>query len=149
MRLSRCTFGLSALLLLLSACDSGSQQWIDQHGESMTRDMLAGHQVVVNYWAQWCAPCRAELPELNRLAEAFADVRVIGIDFDGATDEALLVASEKMGIEFAVLGQDFAADMGLKKPGVLPTTYILDEQGEVLHTLHGPQRYEDIAALLK
>ena len=135
------------LLLLLSAC--GSPEWLDQHGNSVKRDALNGHRVVVNYWAQWCAPCRAELPELNRLSKDFPEARIIGIDFDGATGDALLAASEEMGIEFAVLGQDFAADLGLEKPKVLPTTYILEEQGEVLQTLHGPQSYEDIAALLK
>tara|TARA_R110000764_G_scaffold24008_1_gene58133 strand:+ start:423 stop:875 length:453 start_codon:yes stop_codon:yes gene_type:complete len=132
--------------ILLVACEPAG--WRDQHGNLVADDSLRGHRTVVNYWAQWCAPCRDELPELNRLADDFPQARVIGIDFDGAVGDALLAASEQMGIEFAVLGQDFAQSRGLAKPQVLPTTYILDEQGQVLHTLLGPQHYEDIAPLL-
>ena len=138
---------LLLVICLLSACDAPG--WLDQHGNTMTRDQLTGKRVVVNYWAQWCAPCREELPELNRLARDFPQALIIGIDFDAAKGDALLAATEKMGIEFAVLGHDFAADLGLEKPAVLPTTYILDEQGELVHTLRGPQHYDDIAALLQ
>jgi len=137
---------MATLAFLLAACEPAG--WIDQHGSEITDDALRGHRTVVNYWAQWCAPCRTELPELNRLAGDFPDARVIGIDFDGATGERLLAASEKMGIEFSVLGHDFAESRGLARPEVLPTTYILDEQGTLLHTLHGPQHYDDIAPLL-
>lgn len=147
MRLFSHLFQVFAMAMLLSAC--GSPGWEDQHGNSITRDSLNGKRLVVNYWAQWCAPCREELPELNRLAQDFPQARVIGIDFDAATGAALLAVSEQMGIEFAVLGHDFAADMGLAKPEVLPTTYILDEQGNILHKLQGPQHYDDIAPLLK
>ena len=134
------------VLCLLSACDATG--WQDQHGAKMTSDQLAGKFLVVNYWAQWCAPCRQELPELNRLARDFPQALIIGIDFDAAEGEALRVAAEKMGIEFRVMGHDFAADLGLEKPRVLPTTYILDGNGELVHTLQGPQHYDDIAALL-
>ncbi len=137
---------IATLAFLLAACEPAG--WIDQYGNQISDDALRGQRTVVNYWAQWCAPCRQELPELNRLARSFPAVRVIGIDFDGATGDALLAASEEMGIEFAVLGQDFAESRGLAKPEVLPTTYILDEQGALLHTLHGPQHYDDIAPLL-
>jgi thiol-disulfide isomerase/thioredoxin len=137
---------VAMLAFLLAACEPAG--WIDQHGRQITDDALRGHRTVVNYWAQWCAPCREELPELNRLAQDFPEARVIGIDFDGMTGEALLASSEEMGIEFSVLGQDFAQSRGLAKPEVLPTTYILDEQGALLHTLRGPQHYDDIAPLL-
>lgn len=146
MRLLPRAFQMLAMVLVLSAC--GSSGWQDQHGNRITRDSLQGQRLVVNYWAQWCAPCREELPELNRLAEDFPQARVIGIDFDAATGDALLAATEQMGIEFSVLGHDFAADMGLAKPEVLPTTYVLDEQGNVLHKLQGPQHYDDLAPLL-
>ena len=50
-----------------------------------------------------------------------------------------------MGIRFPVLGADFAEAKRLIRPQVLPTTYLLDPQGNVLRTLQGPQ---DEAALL-
>ncbi|MEH6386253.1 MULTISPECIES: TlpA disulfide reductase family protein [Pseudomonas] len=131
------------LVLLLSAC--GGNSWQDQHGNSITEEELSGRPMLVNYWAEWCGPCRDELPELNALAEARPDVAVLGINFDGIDGDALTQLSDEMGIRFPVLGKDFADTMQLEHPQVLPTTYLLDEQGQVIRTLQGPQ---DEAALL-
>lgn len=136
-------FWLLAVVVMLSAC--GGNSWQDQHGNSISEDDLSGRPLLVNYWAEWCGPCRDELPELNALAEARPDVAVLGINFDGIEGEALAALSDEMGIRFPVLGADFAEAMRLIRPQVLPTTYLLDPQGNVLRTLQGPQ---DEAALL-
>lgn len=132
-----------AVVLTLSAC--GGNTWQDQHGNRVSEDDLTGRPVIVNYWAEWCAPCREELPELNALAEARPDIAVLGINFDGVAGEALTRLSDEMGIDFPVLGEDFAEAMQLTRPQVLPTTYLLDAEGTVIRTLQGPQ---DEAALL-
>ena len=62
--------------LLLVGC--GEQQWLDHKGNTLSRADLQGRWMVVNYWAEWCAPCLHELPEFNRLAEANPDVLEIG-----------------------------------------------------------------------
>lgn len=136
-------FWLLAVVVMLSAC--GGNSWQDQHGNSISEDDLSGRPLLVNYWAEWCGPCRDELPELNALAEARPDVAVLGINFDGIEGEALAALSDEMGIRFPVLGADFAEAKRLIRPQVLPTTYLLDPQGNVLRTLQGPQ---DEAALL-
>ena len=136
-------FWLLAVVVMLSAC--GGNSWQDQHGNSISEDDLSGRPLLVNYWAEWCGPCLDELPELNALAEARPDVAVLGINFDGIEGEALAALSDEMGIRFSVLGADFAEAMRLIRPQVLPTTYLLDPQGNVLRTLQGPQ---DEAALL-
>lgn len=136
-------FWLLNMFFMLSAC--GGNSWQDQHGNRITEDELSGRPMLVNYWAEWCGPCRDELPELNALAEARPDVAVLGINFDGIDGAALTQLSDEMGIDFPVLGKDFAETMQLVHPQVLPTTYLLDEQGNVIRTLQGPQ---DEAALL-
>ena len=47
-------------------------------GEVSLSDYL-GEWVVVNYWATWCAPCRAEMPELSELHEQREDITVLGL----------------------------------------------------------------------
>lgn len=131
------------MMFMLSAC--GENSWQDQHGNSITESELAGRTMLVNYWAEWCGPCRDELPELNALAAARPDVAVLGINFDGVEGDALTALSDEMGIRFPVLGKDFAEAMQLVHPQVLPTTYLLDDEGNVIRTLQGPQ---DEAALL-
>ncbi len=137
---------LMGSLLLLAGC--GADGWLDHQGNALSGRDLQGRMAVVNYWAEWCAPCREELPELNELAAARPDVAVLGINFDGLQGDTLRQLSDEMGIAFPVMGEDFAAAFGLPKPQVLPTTYLLDEQGRIAMTLQGPQSKAELVAAL-
>lgn len=137
---------LAALLMTLAACSQ--QQWIDHKGVPVRAADLEGRWIVVNYWAEWCAPCRDELPELNSLASASEQVVVLGIHFDAYQGEELRALSEEMDIGFSVVGHDFAEAYGLALPQVLPTTYVINPQGALLHTLQGPQTEQELLALL-
>lgn len=132
--------------LLLVGCDE--QQWLDHEGNTLSRADLQGRWMVVNYWAEWCAPCRHELPEFNRLAEN-PEVVVLGVNYDGITGEALSDLADEMDIRFAVVGQDFVDSFGLERPQVLPTTYVFNPEGELLHSLAGPQTEETVLALMQ
>ncbi len=136
-----------AAALLLSGC--GQQQWLDHQGNALSRADLDGQWVVVNYWAEWCSPCRAELPEFNQLEREHADITVLGVNYDGISGEPLLELAKKMDIQFPVMGQDFEQSLNLERPQVLPTTYIFDPQGELQHSLPGPQTEESLLVLLE
>ncbi len=133
--------------LMLAGC--AEEQWLDHRGDPVTRADLDGHWVVVNYWAEWCAPCLHELPEFNRLAEGNPGVRVLGVNYDGISGDELLELSDRMDIRFQVLGEDFEQSLKLERPQVLPTTYIFDPQGELQHSLPGPQTEAALLALLE
>ncbi|MDV6654545.1 TlpA family protein disulfide reductase, partial [Pseudomonas aeruginosa] len=61
-----CPLGAAAVLFLAGcSADYG----VDQDGRPVAAEQLDGHWLVVNYWADWCAPCRTEIPEMNRLAQ--------------------------------------------------------------------------------
>lgn len=139
-------------LLSLAACGAGEPegaQWQDQHSNSYTAQDLDGRWLVVNYWAEWCAPCREELPELNALDQVADNIQVVGIHFDAYEGAELLELSERMDIRFPVLGHDFAAAYDLPLPQVLPTTYIINPAGELAHTLQGPQDEAGLLALIQ
>ena len=137
---------IGAMLLALAGCTQ--PQWTDHRGDQLGAADLDGRWLVVNYWAEWCAPCRKELPELNALDQVSDQLRVLGIHFDGYQGEQLRSMSDEMGITFSVVGYDFAEAYGLALPSVLPTTYIIDPQGELRHTLQGPQTEQELLALL-
>jgi thiol-disulfide isomerase/thioredoxin len=105
-----------------------------------------GHWVVVNYWAEWCKPCIKEIPELNQLAREHPELKVFGVNYDDETGEELMAQVEKLGIEFPLLGVDPAAELGIPRPAVLPTTFILTPEGELAATLVGPQTLESLVA---
>ena len=134
-------------MLLLAAC--GGQVWQDHRGDDLHAADLEGKWTVINYWAEWCAPCREEIPELNALDGVSEDIRVLGIHFDAYQGDELRQLSDQMGIAFPVMGHDFAAAKGLALPQVLPTTYIIDPSGQLVHSLQGPQDEASLLALMQ
>ena len=129
-----------ALTLALTACGGGSGT-----ADPMNLDQLRGQWVVINYWAQWCKPCIKEIPELNKLNQQYRQVTVLGVNYDGATGQELDLQLEKLGIAFTTLPGDPARQLGVPRPVVLPTTLILDPQGQLHATLVGPQTLESLA----
>ncbi len=107
--------------------------------DTLQLDQLRGQWVVINYWAQWCKPCIREIPELNALDQSSAQVTVLGVNFDGATGDELQRQIHDLGIEFPILPQDPAPQLGVSRPQVLPTTLLIDPAGVLSETLIGPQ----------
>ncbi len=107
-------------------------------------EALHGQWVVINYWAPWCKPCIEEIPQLNALDRTYDQVTVLGVNYDGADGEELALQRQTLGVEFASV-TDPSAQLGTPRPVVLPTTLILDPQGELAATLVGPQTLESLA----
>ena len=115
---------LTGLLLAGCAEDLG----VDQHGRKVTAEQLDGQWLVINYWAEWCGPCRTEIPELNALEKQLKaqSVQVLGVNFDALQGEKLSRAAQDMGITFTVLMHptngminEGLALLGIKGPGWL------------------------------
>jgi thiol-disulfide isomerase/thioredoxin len=49
-------------------------------GQEVTLSSLRGKPVLLNFWATWCPPCRAEIPKLNELAQKYPNLTIIGVD---------------------------------------------------------------------
>ncbi|MFI0395509.1 DsbE family thiol:disulfide interchange protein [Paracoccus jiaweipingae] len=99
-------------------------------------DLRAGQVTVVNFWASWCPPCRAEHPVLKQMA---ADgIRLAGVNFKDKQLQASAYLKGE-GDPFFALGFDpngrSALDWGVTAP---PETFIVDGQGKVLYRFVGP-----------
>lgn len=105
-----------------------------------------GQWRIVNYWAIWCVPCREEIPELNAVDRDTA-LTVFAVNYDGQRGEALRAQADELGITFTLLEQDPGPDLGIERPRVLPTTLLVDPNGNVTDTLLGPQTRETLLAL--
>ena len=101
---------------------------------------------VVNYWSEWCAPCRIEIPMLNALSLELAahGVAVVGVNFDEDPRALTLEIAEELEIKFPVLTSEEVARLGLRPPDVLPTTYLLSPDGEAVAKLIGMQTDAEI-----
>ena len=135
--------------LMLGGC--GNDYGIDQNGQKVVAERLDDKWLVLNYWAEWCGPCRTEIPELNVLAEQLKGkkIGVFGVNFDNVQGEELKSASEKLGIAFTVLAQDPADLFELPRSEALPVTYIIDDKGKVREQLMGEQTAAGVMAKLE
>ncbi|MDT8856073.1 DsbE family thiol:disulfide interchange protein [Paracoccaceae bacterium Fryx2] len=91
---------------------------------------------LVNYWASWCAPCRAEHPMLEKLAAE--GVTILGVNYKDRPENALGFLSE-LGNPYAAMGADASGRMALDW-GVygVPETYVIDEDGTIVLRFAGP-----------
>jgi len=138
---------LALTVLLLWGC--GGPQEPGAGAPGTAPDDWSGRWVVINYWAEWCAPCREEIPELNRLDREYGDeVLVLGVNYDGLTGERLSALAEEMGIEFTLLEADPRQRWGEPQPSVLPSTLIVNPQGELDDVLVGPHDFESFSRAL-
>ena len=142
-----------ALIIALSLCSSCRNEATapppaptESHAEAAD---YQGRWLVINYWAEWCAPCREEIPELNQLAaHAPTRIAVAGVNFDGLIGIELNAVEEAMGIAFTTLTEDPAAQFGYPRPVALPTTVLVNPEGTVLEQLQGPQTFSQLLALI-
>ena len=106
--------------------------------------------LVINYWAEWCAPCRHEIPELNELHSNRLSngMVVLGVNYDGLAQPKLGEVIERMDIRFPVLLQDPQQKYGYPRAEHLPMTVVINPAREVHDVLVGPQTAASIAAAL-
>jgi thiol-disulfide isomerase/thioredoxin len=112
-----------------------------------------GKVILLNFWATWCGPCRAEIPDLVELQNKYKDqLQIIGLVVDDDDEDAIkkFVDEYKINYPVAVATEELRSDYG----GIpaLPTSFLLDAQGRVVQKHEGlrdPVLYEvEIRSLL-
>lgn len=118
-------------------------------GKALTIGDFKGKTILLNLWATWCAPCRHEMPSLDRLQKALGsdtfEVVAISLDRDGhAAAKKFLADIKTENLEFYI---DPTGKEGFNlKPVGLPTTYLIDAQGQEIGRLTGPAEWDSEAA---
>lgn len=100
-------------------------------------DMLRDGQVkLVNFWASWCAPCRAEHAQLETLHET--GTPILGVNYKDDATKALAFM-EELGNPYTVIGADETGRTALEW-GVygVPETYVVDGNGKITYRFAGP-----------
>jgi thiol-disulfide isomerase/thioredoxin len=105
----------------------------DLDGREVSNSSLHGKVLIVNFWATWCPPCRAEIPDLIALQEKYRDqVQIIGISEDEAPVETVkrFVAEHKMNYPVVML----TPELERKFSGIsaLPTSFIVNREGQIV-----------------
>lgn len=119
-------------------------------GEKLEWNDMQGQWVVLNYFAEWCAPCLREVPELNEfyhLAKA-ANIRLLAASYDALSYEELSQLTEKYTMEFDVIRTDPQPKMPVNKPQQLPATFLISPEGKVVKKLLGEQTSDSLFAAI-
>ncbi len=105
---------------------------------------LEGHPIVVNQWASWCEPCRAEFPYFRDSAESHADeIAFVGIDMQDSRDAAGSFLAE-LPVPYPSIFDPNAAQIASLGGGVVsPTTVFIDADGEVVNVFQGSYATRD------
>lgn len=117
----------------------------DGKGTALTLADFTGQTVLLNLWATWCAPCREEMPALDRLqAEAGSqDFMVLALSVDRGGIEKPREFLDEIGIETLALYHDASGRAGTKLGAFgLPTTLLIGPDGKSLGRLVGPAHWD-------
>jgi thiol-disulfide isomerase/thioredoxin len=103
-----------------------------------------GRPVILNLWASWCLPCRAEMPLLDEFAAANPEVQVLGVAVRDDPTAAGDFAAE-IGVEY-LLGYDEKEEVDAAYRALgLPATFWIDPDGVIVKRMFGAVTEEDLA----
>jgi thiol-disulfide isomerase/thioredoxin len=175
-RTSRRFILIAVSALVLTSCGNGGsstaqESYISGHGAvtfisandrqvapKLSGDTLYGTKfdftdkkiAVVNVWASWCSPCRAEIPTLNALSKKYSDVQFMGI-----LTRDNLANAEVFARQLAVSYPNFIDDsllLGFRNSlpaNAIPTTVVIDKQGRVAARISGPVTVSGLSNLIE
>lgn len=125
----------------------------DLQGKTLTLASAHGKVVLLNFWASWCGPCRAEIPDLIALQDKYkGQLQIIGLTVDDDDAGMIRKVVAAAGINYPVAMASEAVSMQYGGVAALPTSFLLDREGRVVQKHEGlrdPSLYEtEIRALL-
>ena len=121
-------------------------------GKPVRLSSLQGRVVLLNFWATWCLPCRAEIPEFNALQHDLESkgLSVVGVSVSPVdTSDSIRSFQKDIKQDYTVLrgAEEIGSKFG-NGPG-LPVTYVIDREGRIRQKFIGPQTRESFEAAIK
>ena len=162
----RTSIALALMTLLLSACSACRKQtsskanssatankplpntppasahgWTLANNQRMTLANYQGKVVLLDFYATWCEPCRAETPHLVRLQKQYADqgLQIIGLNVGGEDDRAEVPAyAKEFGVQYPMgFPEDEFAEDYLSDNQSIPQTFVFDRSGKLVRRFVG------------
>ncbi len=127
----------------------------DLNGAVVSSEQFKGKVVVVDFWATWCPPCREEIPGYIELADKYAKdgLVIVGVSLDQAGVDVVKAFAARSKITYPLVMGDDAAVTAFGGVEALPTTFLIDRDGQVRDRKVGMVEKEDyekrILAVLK
>jgi thiol-disulfide isomerase/thioredoxin len=131
----------------------------EQNGKPVSLNDFKGKVILLNIWAQWCGPCKQEMPYLSQIYDEYKDkgLVIIGVSIDKANDRAKLESYLKSNPVSYLIVHDVKGDILKSYPSpdgsdminVFPTTFIIDKKGEIVESFAGSKTKESFISYIK
>ena len=116
---------------------------INLQGEEVTLSELQGKKVVLNFWATWCPPCKAEMPHMQDYYEQYAlkdNVEIIGVNLTYSNETVKRVQQfvESYKLTFPIVLEHTKEVSKQYEILTIPSTFMIDTEGKIQHQILGP-----------
>jgi thiol-disulfide isomerase/thioredoxin len=137
-------------------CNKGTQDclpdvnYTDINGVAYTPASLKGKVVLVNFWATWCHPCQAEIPDLSKAYDKYKDkgLVILGVMTDDADSQKLLNFQSDHEMTYPVVRQNSDLMVSYNYPDAIPTTFLYDRHGKQVFTRSGALHSAELEPML-
>jgi len=133
-------------LLIILSCQRNDIEVFN--GPDTSLDKLDGNWVVINYWADWCAPCIKEIPELNNFAQENKDLKIYTFNFDYLQVDDLEPIANKFNIMVPSLVTHPRDIWDIQTPPAVPATFFINPNGQLTLSLFRPQTKDDLNKII-
>ena len=133
-------------LLVMLGCQKNDIEVFN--GANTNLANLNGNWVVINYWADWCAPCIKEIPELNEFASENKDLKVYTFNFDQLEIDDLEPIANRFNILVPSLITHPRDIWGIQTPPAVPATFFINPNGELSLSLFRPQTKDELNKII-
>lgn len=115
----------------------------DLNGKTHDLKQYRGKVVLINFWATWCPPCRAEMPSMQRLKNKMAGKPFVILAVDmGETESEVQAFIQQIKTDFTVMMDKDGRALKTWKVFAFPTTYVVDAQGKIRYGLYGASEWD-------
>ena len=132
--------------ILFYSCSTGDIHF--NKANSQFKNDLDESWVVINYWADWCAPCIKEIPELNEFASENKDLKVYTFNFDQLEIDDLEPIANRFNILVPSLITHPRDIWGIQTPPAVPATFFINPNGELSLSLFRPQTKDELNKII-
>ncbi len=119
-------------------------------GKEYTLSQFKGKVVLINFFTFFCGPCREEMPDLNLIYKEYKDkgFETLGIGLSSDITQLRFLVKQ-LNLDYPVLMGDEQVSKAYGGVEVVPTTFIIDRQGNVVHKILGTRKKEEFVRMIQ